>query len=200
MLYLSTKIINIWEERDILYCSCQGENDRIRKSNDYIKEGDVVEKYHFIWAWSIRSGLEFYLSSVIEFLTTLKPLSYKVSSLQFPSTTAQPLNTWTKYTRLNTHFKNIGTKTPSIIWSIYITVDTQPHFSYPSSIKKRVLITYGMWDSAGMMAKGHAEHTFIPRAAPEMILKRMELMGSYGYARENNDEKYFRDFAILQYS
>jgi len=51
-----------------------------------------------------------------------------------------------------------------------------------------------------MMAKGHAEHTFIPRAAPEMILKRMELMGSYGYARENNDEKYFRDFAILQYS
>lgn len=43
-----------------------------------------------------------------------------------------------------------------------------------------------MWDSASIMAKGHAVNAFITRAAPELILKRMEVMGFYSYARENN--------------
>jgi len=43
-------------------------------------------------------------------------------------------------------------------------------------------------------------HVFINRAPPELILERIELMGSYGYARENNYEKYYRDFAIIKSS
>jgi len=54
---------------------------------------------------------------------------------------------------------------------------------------------YGPWDSVSMMAKGHAVHVFITRKAPELILKGMELMGSYGYVRENHYEKYYRDSA-----
>jgi len=57
---------------------------------------------------------------------------------------------------------------------------------------------YGMWDSPSMMAKGRSVHGYITRLAPELLLKGMELMGSYGYARENNYEKYYRDSAILK--
>ena len=54
---------------------------------------------------------------------------------------------------------------------------------------------YGPWDSVSMMSKGHAVHVFITRKVPELILKGMELMGSYGYVRENHYEKYYRDSA-----
>jgi alkylation response protein AidB-like acyl-CoA dehydrogenase len=54
---------------------------------------------------------------------------------------------------------------------------------------------YGPWDSVSMAAKGHAVHVFITRKASELILRGMELMGSYGYVRENNYEKYYRDSA-----
>jgi alkylation response protein AidB-like acyl-CoA dehydrogenase len=54
---------------------------------------------------------------------------------------------------------------------------------------------YGPWDSVSMMSKGHAVHAFITQKTPELILKGMELMGSYGYVRENNYEKYYRDSA-----
>ena len=54
---------------------------------------------------------------------------------------------------------------------------------------------YGDWTSEAMMAKGHAVHAFITQKTPELILKGMELMGSYGYVRENNYEKYYRDSA-----
>ncbi len=54
---------------------------------------------------------------------------------------------------------------------------------------------YGDWTTESMMAKGHAVHAFITRKAPELILKGMELMGSYGYVRENHYEKYYRDSA-----
>jgi len=52
---------------------------------------------------------------------------------------------------------------------------------------------YGPWDSVSMMAKGHAVHVFITTKLSELILKGMELMGSYGYVRENHYEKYYRD-------
>jgi len=54
---------------------------------------------------------------------------------------------------------------------------------------------YGPWDSVSMAAKGHAVHVFITRRASELILRGMELMGSFGYVRENNYEKYYRDSA-----
>ena len=54
---------------------------------------------------------------------------------------------------------------------------------------------YGSWDSVSMAAKGHAVHVFITRRASELILRGMELMGSFGYVRENNYEKYYRDSA-----
>jgi acyl-CoA dehydrogenase len=54
---------------------------------------------------------------------------------------------------------------------------------------------YGPWDSVSMAAKGHAVHVFITRKASELILRGMELMGSFGYVRENNYEKYYRDSA-----
>jgi hypothetical protein len=44
-----------------------------------------------------------------------------------------------------------------------------------------------------MMAKGHAVHAYITTRLPELILKGIELMGSYGYVRENHYEKYYRD-------
>jgi len=52
---------------------------------------------------------------------------------------------------------------------------------------------YGMWNTTSMMSKGHAVHAFITQKTPELILKGIELMGSYGYVRENNYEKYYRD-------
>jgi butyryl-CoA dehydrogenase len=54
---------------------------------------------------------------------------------------------------------------------------------------------YGPWDSVSMAAKGHAVHVFVTRRASELILRGMELMGSFGYVRENNYEKYYRDSA-----
>ena len=57
---------------------------------------------------------------------------------------------------------------------------------------------YGMWTTDSMSAKGHAVHSYISRAAAEMILKGMEVMGCYGYVRENHYEKYFRDIPIAK--
>lgn len=57
---------------------------------------------------------------------------------------------------------------------------------------------YGPWDSESMIAKGHAVHAYLTRTVPDLILKGMELMGSYGYVRENNYEKYYRDAAALK--
>jgi alkylation response protein AidB-like acyl-CoA dehydrogenase len=55
---------------------------------------------------------------------------------------------------------------------------------------------YGLWNTRSMWAKGHAVHAYITRTVPNLILKGMELMGSYGYVRENHYEKYFRDAPI----
>ena len=55
---------------------------------------------------------------------------------------------------------------------------------------------YGLWNTNSMWAKGHAVHAYITRTVPNLILKGMELMGSYGYVRENHYEKYFRDAPI----
>ncbi len=57
---------------------------------------------------------------------------------------------------------------------------------------------YGAWDTDSMIAKGHAVHAFITRNTPALILKGMELMGSYGYVRENHYEKYYRDVAVAK--
>ena len=55
---------------------------------------------------------------------------------------------------------------------------------------------YGGWDTDSMLAKGHAVHVFMTRLVPDLILKGMELMGCYGYVRENHYEKYYRDAAV----
>ncbi len=57
---------------------------------------------------------------------------------------------------------------------------------------------YGPWTTVSMLAKGHAVHVFTTRTMPDLILKGMELMGSYGYVRENHYEKYYRDAAIAK--
>jgi alkylation response protein AidB-like acyl-CoA dehydrogenase len=57
---------------------------------------------------------------------------------------------------------------------------------------------YGTWDTRSMVAKGHAVHAYITRTVPALILKGMELMGSYGYVRENHYEKYYRDAPIAK--
>ena len=57
---------------------------------------------------------------------------------------------------------------------------------------------YGNWDTDSMLAKGHAVHAFITRTVPELVLRGMELMGCYGYVRENNYEKYYRDSAVAK--
>jgi alkylation response protein AidB-like acyl-CoA dehydrogenase len=57
---------------------------------------------------------------------------------------------------------------------------------------------YGMWDTDSMLAKGHAVHSYITRTVPDLILRGMELMGCYGYVRENNYEKYYRDSAVAK--
>ncbi|MFP3975783.1 MAG: acyl-CoA dehydrogenase family protein, partial [Dehalococcoidia bacterium] len=57
---------------------------------------------------------------------------------------------------------------------------------------------YGMWNTDSMMAKGHAVHSFVTRMLPDLISRGMELMGAYGYARDNHYEKYYRDAAILK--
>jgi alkylation response protein AidB-like acyl-CoA dehydrogenase len=55
---------------------------------------------------------------------------------------------------------------------------------------------YGGWETPSMFAKGHAIHAYLTRTAPDLISRGMELMGSYGYVRENHYEKYFRDAAV----
>jgi alkylation response protein AidB-like acyl-CoA dehydrogenase len=57
---------------------------------------------------------------------------------------------------------------------------------------------YGLWNTPSMVAKGHAVHAYITRTVPDLLLKGMELMGSYGYVRENHYEKYFRDAPIAK--
>ena len=57
---------------------------------------------------------------------------------------------------------------------------------------------YGMWNTNSMSAKGHAVHAYISRTAAEMILRGMEVMGCYGYVRENKYEKYFRDIPVAK--
>jgi alkylation response protein AidB-like acyl-CoA dehydrogenase len=58
--------------------------------------------------------------------------------------------------------------------------------------------TYGMWTANSMVAKAHAVHSYLTRTSADMILKGMELMGSYGYVRENHYEKYYRDAPIAK--
>jgi alkylation response protein AidB-like acyl-CoA dehydrogenase len=57
---------------------------------------------------------------------------------------------------------------------------------------------YGSLDSIALNGKAHGLHTYISTAAPQLILKGMQLMGSAGYVRENHYEKYYRDAAELQ--
>src|SRR4030042_413113 len=57
---------------------------------------------------------------------------------------------------------------------------------------------YGLWNTNSMVAKGHAVHAYITRTVPELILKGMEVMGWYGYIRENHYEKYYRDSAVAK--
>ena len=57
---------------------------------------------------------------------------------------------------------------------------------------------YGGWDTKSMVAKAHAVHVFMTTKLPELILKGMELMGCYGYIRENHYEKYYRDAAVAK--
>jgi alkylation response protein AidB-like acyl-CoA dehydrogenase len=57
---------------------------------------------------------------------------------------------------------------------------------------------YGDWDTTSMVAKAHAVHALVTRTVPDLVLRGMELMGSYGYVRENNYEKYYRDAALAK--
>jgi acyl-CoA dehydrogenase len=57
---------------------------------------------------------------------------------------------------------------------------------------------YGMWTTNSMVAKAHAVHAYITRTASDLILKGMELMGCYGYIRENHYEKYYRDAPVAK--
>jgi acyl-CoA dehydrogenase len=57
---------------------------------------------------------------------------------------------------------------------------------------------YGNWTTNSMVAKGHAVHAYITRTVPQLILKGMEIMGCYGYIRENHYEKYYRDSAVAK--
>ncbi len=57
---------------------------------------------------------------------------------------------------------------------------------------------YGDWDTDSMVAKGHAVHAYVTRTVPDLILRGMEIMGCYGYVRENNYEKYYRDSATAK--
>jgi alkylation response protein AidB-like acyl-CoA dehydrogenase len=55
---------------------------------------------------------------------------------------------------------------------------------------------YGEWDTESMIAKAKAVHSFITKAAPEQVLKGIELMSSHGYVREAHYEKYYRDVVL----
>ncbi len=58
--------------------------------------------------------------------------------------------------------------------------------------------TYGSRITDSALAKARSVQTWVARTAPELILKGMEFMGSYGYVRENHYEKYYRDAAALK--
>ncbi len=57
---------------------------------------------------------------------------------------------------------------------------------------------YGPRITDSAVAKARSVQTFIARTTPELILKGMEFMGSYGYVRDNHYEKYYRDAAALK--
>ena len=57
---------------------------------------------------------------------------------------------------------------------------------------------YGSRITDSALAKARSVQTWIARSAPELILRGMEFMGSYGYVRENHYEKYYRDAAALK--
>jgi butyryl-CoA dehydrogenase len=55
---------------------------------------------------------------------------------------------------------------------------------------------YGAWNTDQMKGKACSVHTFLWESATEQIAKGMELMGSFGYVRENHYEKYYRDVIV----
>ena len=57
---------------------------------------------------------------------------------------------------------------------------------------------YGPRITDSALAKARSVQTFLARMTPELILRGMEFMGSYGYVRENLYEKYYRDAAVLK--
>jgi alkylation response protein AidB-like acyl-CoA dehydrogenase len=57
---------------------------------------------------------------------------------------------------------------------------------------------YGPRISDSALAKVRSVQAFLARMTPELILRGMEFMGSYGYVRENHYEKYYRDAAVLK--
>ena len=57
---------------------------------------------------------------------------------------------------------------------------------------------YGLRITDAGLAKARSVQTYIARMTPELILRGMEFMGSYGYVRENHYEKYYRDSAVLK--
>lgn len=57
---------------------------------------------------------------------------------------------------------------------------------------------FGTWDSHSIMARAAAARVFSADMAVMVTNKAMELMGSYGYAYENNLEKYLRDVKEIQ--
>ena len=57
---------------------------------------------------------------------------------------------------------------------------------------------YGPRITDSALAKARSVQLFIARITPELILRGMEFMGSYGYVRENHYEKYYRDAAALK--
>ena len=57
---------------------------------------------------------------------------------------------------------------------------------------------YGPRITDSALAKARSVQSFNARMTPELILRGMEFMGSYGYVRENHYEKYYRDAAALK--
>lgn len=57
---------------------------------------------------------------------------------------------------------------------------------------------YGPWTTDSMVAKARSMLAFMARTANDLISRGMEFMGAYGYVREGNYEKYYRDIAGLK--
>jgi len=55
---------------------------------------------------------------------------------------------------------------------------------------------YGEWTSNAMVAKARSILTHTTKTAQQLIAKGMEFMGSYGYVRDYQYEKYYREIAI----